>query len=551
MRTTIRIAIASVVVAAFMAPAQAASAAPLLCGSEITTPGTTITLTEDLHCDARGIIVRANNVTIDLAGYTMFGSGSTEYDEELGSAAGIAVLGATNTRIAGGTITGFANGMKVDHSNATDVQNIVIDGTNNFGMVLTDSNGIALSHTILTGPGHDGSGITGIMGVNVTGFSAAYAVISHWPDSGIYMSPVAGFSLTYSSVTENAGEGISLWDLRGRIVLQDSTFTENYDGVMLAHTKDSGSVEISSSTMNNNVQHGLYTINVSNSRVINVTANHNGGEGIWMDSGRDWTYGIDIPFYANIQRSTTNGNRHSGISLSFAGRWWISGNHAEANGDSGFAFYGGEAILTSNTAKDNGLDGFTWEPGSRGSSNGDVATHNDRHGVLLKNGGSNTVRLTSITATHNGSTGLTAESGIAKVQNGSYSYNASDGIRASVGRVDAMRITAYKNGNNGIAFLSGSTGSIDHVTSTKNGRYGVCVARGVRITDVPSHVLSYNTLGPRGSVCAGLIFYPHLPNTTLPLPLPHRLPAIYGRRGGHSTRSASQVSGLPIVRIGL
>lgn len=540
MRTSIRIATVSFVVAAFMAPAHAASAAPILCGSEVTAPGTTITLTEDVHCDGRGIIIRTDNVTIDLGGHTLFGSGSHEYDPELGSSAGLALLGATNTRILNGTISGFTNGVNVNHSTATDVQNLVIGDTAQFGMSLTDSRGISLSHTTLTGSGREGSGIGGIVGTNVTDFSAENAVISQWSDSGIYMSPVAGFSLTNSSVTENGGQGLSLWYPRSQIVIQNSTFWGNYDGVQLAHTDTSGSVEISNSTMNDNAQHGLYTINATNSRIVGVTANNNGGEGIWMDSGRDWTYGTDIPFYANIQGSTTNGNRHSGISLSFAGRWWVSGNHAEANGDSGFAFYGGEAILTSNTAKANGLDGFTWESGSRGSSSGDIATSNDRHGVLLRNGGSNTVRLTNTSASHNGSTGLTAESGVARIQNGSYSYNVSDGIRASIdvrmttadaatpGTVHANRVSAVKNGNNGIAFLSGSTGSIDHVSSTKNGRYGVCVARGVHIGDVPAHNLSYNTLGPRGVVCNGLIFYPRWPTTTLPLPQMPRLQAIYG-----------------------
>ena len=60
MRTSIRIAIVALVIAAFVAPAQAAFAGGL-CGIEITTPGTIITLTEDLHCSGRGIIVSADH----------------------------------------------------------------------------------------------------------------------------------------------------------------------------------------------------------------------------------------------------------------------------------------------------------------------------------------------------------------------------------------------------------------------------------------------------------------------------------------------------------
>jgi Right handed beta helix region len=524
MRTTIRnlsirIAITSLVVAAFMVPAQAASAAEL-CGSEITTPGATITLTEDLHCDGRGIIVRASNVTINLAGHAMVGDGSDEYDDALGYPAGIALFAATNTRIMGGTITGFANGLRVEHSNATSVQNLVINGTDNFGMIVTDSNGVALDHTTLTGPGHDGSGVSGIYGTNVSNFAATNTVISQWPDSGLYMSPVAGFLLSHSTVTENAGDGISVWNARGRVEINNSTFATNYNGVMLGHSGASGSVLISNSTMRDNVQHGLYTINVTNSRVVGVTANNNGGEGIWMDSGRDWTYGVDIPFYTNIQGSTANGNRHSGISLSFAGRWWLSGNRAESNGDSGFAFYGGEAFLTRNTAKSNDDDGFTWEDGSHGTSTSDSATNNHRNGVLLKTGANNTVTLTGTTATQNSATGLKVESGIAIVSGGSYSYNASDGIRASSGRVDANSVTMVKNGVNGIAFVSGAVGSVTRITSSKNGLYGICVDRSSHISDTPPHVLYANGVAPRGTFCTGFFLRPFTPTTTLPLPRP-------------------------------
>ena len=88
---------------------------------------------------------------------------------------------------------------------------------------------------------------------------------------------------------------------------------------------------------------------------------------------------------------------------------------------------------------------------------------------------------------------------------GSYSYNGSDGIRASHGYVDADRVTAFKNRVDGIAYLPGSAGVVDHVTSSKNGRYGICITKGLAVRDVPPHVLLSNGVAPRGARCGTTI----------------------------------------------
>lgn len=95
----------------YIQPAKAAS-----CGDAVTTD---ITLTADLHCTTGYVALEvfANNVTIDLNGYTL--SGTTDL-------AGIAAGEYHNLEIKGGIISGFWAGVNTSRSNGLKVHNTII-----------------------------------------------------------------------------------------------------------------------------------------------------------------------------------------------------------------------------------------------------------------------------------------------------------------------------------------------------------------------------------------------------------------------------------------
>ena len=82
-----------------------------LCGATIVW---NLKLDHDLTCLGDGLIVGADGIKIDLAGYTITGSGS---------GAAVVVTGRTNVTIAGGTVRNFAAGVFV-----SDSSDIVIKG---------------------------------------------------------------------------------------------------------------------------------------------------------------------------------------------------------------------------------------------------------------------------------------------------------------------------------------------------------------------------------------------------------------------------------------
>src|SRR5262249_26106630 len=88
-------------------PAMTAEAAtPLACGALVDGPGDYV-LTQD--CTNRGLVVLADDVTIDLGGFTLSGNGGE----------GIVVVG-SRVEVSGGQVNGFDRGIVVE--GAADVQ---------------------------------------------------------------------------------------------------------------------------------------------------------------------------------------------------------------------------------------------------------------------------------------------------------------------------------------------------------------------------------------------------------------------------------------------
>lgn len=508
-----RIATAVIAAAVLLAPAAPASAAPAPCGTVVTTPGTVISLTADLHCDRVGITVRADNVSIELNGFAIHG-----YPGTGDVSAGVVVDSARNTRIAGGDIAGFTNGIVVRGSTLTQVHDLGIHETTGDGVLLRDSRGIHLEDVRVTGQGRDAWPMRGVVANNVEGLTAVGLEVTDFSDHGVLIENSATVTLAHSTVLRNGGEGIALWHTAGAIKLDSVVSSQNWRGIVIAH---SSSAHISRSTTSDNEELGLHTINATNTRITDHTANGNGGQGIWMTSGRDATYGHLIPYTATIESSTANRNGHGGIALSDVGRWTVIGNTATSNAHSGFGIFGGTATLSGNTSAGNGHHGYAWDWDAHGTSTRDVATGNARNGVLVDNRSSDKrVWLTDVTATGNTQNGVQLVSGVVNVTRGSYSNNKVEGIQGSSGSLFVKDASALKNGRNGIAYLGNAVGSIEMVNSSKNGRYGICIAKRPFgwVFDVPPHELLNNGLGPRGSNCTQLIIV--LPPTWPYLPTP-------------------------------
>lgn len=103
------------VVAFLLTSSLAATAHALSCGDGITT---SVTLTSDLHCPSgfAAIEVYANNVTIDLNGYTLSGGSGMS---------GILLHGFTKLTVKNGSIRGFFAGVNANRTTSLTVRDVL------------------------------------------------------------------------------------------------------------------------------------------------------------------------------------------------------------------------------------------------------------------------------------------------------------------------------------------------------------------------------------------------------------------------------------------
>jgi parallel beta-helix repeat protein len=141
--------------------ATAASAAVLTCGQTITQ---STVLDNDLTgCANNGIVVGANNITLDLNGHTVAGTAAS------GDQAGLALVGRTGVTVRNGTVRNFDVGVVIEGGSGNTVEavnaldNIAYNGTTNRGgdgiaILSSTNNRILRNNTVNNGP-YSGIGI--------------------------------------------------------------------------------------------------------------------------------------------------------------------------------------------------------------------------------------------------------------------------------------------------------------------------------------------------------------------------------------------------------
>lgn len=135
--------------------ASSAAAAPVGCGSVITA---NTTLTANVGpCPKEGLVIGADNITLDLGGKTVFGKART------GEGAGVLIEGRTGVTVKNGTVRFFDAGVAIVRGGSNTVQTIVardnigsLKGKNEMGDGITirssDGNTISANRAFHNGP---------------------------------------------------------------------------------------------------------------------------------------------------------------------------------------------------------------------------------------------------------------------------------------------------------------------------------------------------------------------------------------------------------------
>jgi parallel beta-helix repeat protein len=238
-------------------------------------------ITKDLSCSgAHGIIISADNVTVDLMGFSLSGDGTGSYD-------GIYMSGRANVEIRNGTVRNFgldgihetssvAKGHRVINIRARDNGNRGINvlsknslverctsmGNGSYGIVAGNGSTIT-GNTCYTNSDY---GIYAYSGVTVTGNTCYYN-----SSYGIYAN--TGATVTGNTCRDNEDHGI--WASTGSTVTGNTCYSNDSDGI---HT-DIGAT-VTGNTCSSNDSDGIYAN--TGSTVTGNTCYGNGGYGIYL-----------------------------------------------------------------------------------------------------------------------------------------------------------------------------------------------------------------------------------------------------------------------------
>jgi parallel beta-helix repeat protein len=369
------ISVAGLTLASWVVPvaAEAASAStPVTCGQTLTS---STRLPNDLvGCSGDGLVIGADNITVDLAGHSISGVNAAGSE-------GIADDGHRGVRIQNGTIANFfLNGVGLRGAPRSVVRNVTIRKIGAGGIENDASAGVLVKNSPDT---------------VVTASTVKNDVVAFKSD-GVDVLSSAGTTVSGNRLTDNAWNGMVVVDSPATRVIgnaldrnqnQGVEVNAGSDGTLLAgnHARNNASnglvvgaisgARIEGNTVTGNGESGLFMFDLLNSRVSANRASGN-GVGIDLEGGQNGSSGN------RITNNDTSRNTAGLVVGGGANDNLVVGNVSTAN--QGGPDDGGGIVLfavTGNTVRGNvaslnrdvGIGVFEDEPGD---STGNVLTRN-------------------------------------------------------------------------------------------------------------------------------------------------------------------------------
>ena len=216
--------------------ASPASAAHVTCGQVITV---STTLDSNVGPCPTGLVIGANNVTLDLNGFTLSGTPAT------GEGPGVDITGRTGVTVRNGTITQFDAGVAITGGSGNTVTGLtLVDNRGSFatdfgdGVAVFNSTGNTISHNLIRNNGPY-SGISLIRSSNnliehnqITGNNQSTTSTSGIRVENVGFSASNSNTIRYNLVQGSALDGIQLFaGASDNVVSHNSVLQNNREGI--------------------------------------------------------------------------------------------------------------------------------------------------------------------------------------------------------------------------------------------------------------------------------------------------------------------------------
>jgi len=381
--------------AGLAAPHSLAARPALSCGAVLVAA---TTLTRDLtNCPNNGIVVGANDVTLDLNGHTIGGDGIPVPSCPDGASCDVGIdnsAGHVGVTIRGGSVHGFDVGVLVLGASASHIQRISTSNDTSVGVIVGDSVRSSIDHNSSMHDGLSGILIYGSHDVRVAhnSVSAAhgYAIpvfgsshnrfeqnVLNGNDHGILLDSSNDNAVTGNRIFHSGGSSIDVGPASGNRVVQN-VLIDNGDGVVLTEARNN---QISDNTVLGTGSFGFPDT---------------GGFGVILDGAADnlvqrnkvtggrgpaiFITSLDSPETSDrnvVSNNVANSRVYDGILVNAnATGTLVEGNTANRNGGDGIHVDAAATTVTRNTADHNhdlGIDavpGVIDGGGNRANANG-------------------------------------------------------------------------------------------------------------------------------------------------------------------------------------
>lgn len=308
------------------------------CGDTVTA---STTLTGNLTCAGNGLVVGANNITIDGGNYTITGDRGL-YDYGINNSSGYDSVTVKNL-----SVTNFNYGVYLFNSSGSTIQNITAYSNRFYGIYLLSSNSNTLTNNTvysneLTGIQLQGSSLNTLTNNTMSGNG-----------NNLYIYTLGDLSKYNNTInTTNKVEGKSVYyfynndGTAGSPLIYDGNVLSNDIGMFWCISCDY--VQIKNATLSTNNPIGVHFFNTSNSVIQNVTTNSN------------TITGIDISGSGGSSNTLTNNTvsfNNTGIALGSSSST-LTDNTVSSNSTIGISIsnFGSSNTLTNNIVLNNGRD---------------------------------------------------------------------------------------------------------------------------------------------------------------------------------------------------
>lgn len=194
------------------------------------------TLTTDLTFEGNGIIIRADNITLDLGGYTITGPGKGPWiwPEPALSSVAIQLTDRKGITIRNGHVKGFATGLLIVNSEGIVAQNITTS-LNHYGIYLWGSSNNTLMENNIT------SNIYGLhlMGTSENRIIKNHVFYNHYDSPGGYgicLIASSNNTITENTIDSNQTQGIWLIESWDNLVTENTIDSNQAQGIWLAES---------------------------------------------------------------------------------------------------------------------------------------------------------------------------------------------------------------------------------------------------------------------------------------------------------------------------